>query len=155
MKFETKIVETKSTQEIADLLVSVELHGLSQIVLSLQAEGVILQSLQLWTLFCLSFALPKQLPVVPIKTDEDGCIRMEWGLAHGEFFGDPDNDIWGEKPGVLSLSFFPSGLIHSCITADQTSRSPTITMDNLMPLEKTANIIMMVYARIQHKRGEK
>ena len=60
-----------------------------------ESPGIILQSLQSWIWFLISYAEPARLPYAMIDADHDGCIELEWRLSAESDGSDPDDAYWG------------------------------------------------------------
>ena len=75
-----------------------------------ESPGIILQSLQSWAWFLISYAEPTSLPYTMIDADHDGCIELEWRLSPDADENDPDDAYWGNGHGIAVLRFYPSYL---------------------------------------------
>ena len=118
--------EVFGTTSHADVLTTLSKHNLDYMVqeyfeyLNERAEelepdespGIILQSLQSWVWFTLSYAIPKEIPCVKIRADFVGCAKLLWRLSEYSIPNDPDNEYYGNGRGILSLRFYPSRLNH-------------------------------------------
>lgn len=75
-----------------------------------ESPGIIFQSLQSWAWFLIDYALPEMLPVVKIRADFFGCVELTWRLSPEQIDYDSDNCHYGERKGIIVLTFYPSSL---------------------------------------------
>ena len=113
-----------------------------------ESPGIILQSLQSWAWFLISYAAPKKLPFAKVKADFDGCIELVWRLSTEPIQDDPDNEHWGNGRGIAVLKFFPSYLNSlSILSGPYATRKLRLAFDGCLSHVKTQQAIDMFAER--------
>ena len=119
-----------------------------------ESPGIILQSLQSWAWFLVSYAVPKKLPFARVKADFDGCIELIWRLSTEPIVDDPDNEYWGNGRGIVVLRFYPSFLNSlSILSGPYASEKLRLSIDGCLSHEKTRQIMDVFAERFQNEGG--
>lgn len=114
-----------------------------------ESPGIILQSLQSWAWFLVSYASPKKIPVAKLKADFDGCIELVWRLSSEPIQDDPDNEYWGNGRGIAVLKFFPSYLnSFSILSGPYASGKLRLAFEGSLSHVKTQRAIDMFAERL-------
>ena len=113
-----------------------------------ESSGIILQSLQSWVWFLISYAEPARLPYAMIDADHDGCIELEWRLSAESDASDPDDAYWGNGEGIAMLRFYPSYLNSlSILSGPYASGKRRLTFEGCLSHVKTQKAIDMFAER--------
>ena len=114
-----------------------------------ESPGVVLQSLQSWAWFLVSYAQPKKLPLARMKADFDGCIELIWRLSPERVSGDPDNGYWGNGRGIAILKFYPSYLNYlSILSGPYASEKRRLSVDGFLSHTKTQQVLNVFAERL-------
>ena len=107
-----------------------------------ESPGIILQSLQSWAWFAVSYAEPKNLPCAKFRADFDGCIELIWRLYTDPISNDADNEYWGNGRGIAVLRFYPSYLNSlSILSGPYASEKLRLSLESCLSHEKTQQTI--------------
>ena len=113
-----------------------------------ESPGIILQSLQSWAWFLISYAGPTSLPYAMIDADHDGCVELEWRLSPVADENDPDDAYWGNGHGIAVLRFYPSYLNSlSILSGPYASGKRRLTFEGCLSHVKTQKAIDMFAER--------
>lgn len=119
-----------------------------------ESPGIILQSLQSWIWFLISYAEPARLPYAMIAADHDGCIELEWRLSAESDGSDPDDAYWGNGEGIAVLRFYPSYLNSlSILSGPYASGKRRLTFEGCLSHVKTQKAIDMFAERFMDEDG--
>ena len=119
-----------------------------------ESPGIILQSLQSWAWFLISFAEPRKLPYAGMKADYDGCVELVWRLSEESTLYDPDDEYWGNGRGIAVLKFYPSYLNSlSILSGPYASEKRRLSFEGQLSHLKTQQVIDIFAERFLDGRG--
>ena len=107
-----------------------------------ESPGIVLQSLQSWAFFLISFAEPNNLPYSKITADDVGCIDLIWEISPNPIPFDMDNEYYGNGEGIAMLKFYPSYLNHlTILSGGYGCERLRISLDGTLSYMKTQEIL--------------
>ena len=155
-----KLFATESHDEVLEILTQNDLERFVadyQVYLEQRQEtrdederpGIILQSLQSWAWFLISYAAPMGLPYTMVDADIDGCIELEWRLSDEPIEDDPDNEYWGNGEGIALLRFYPSHMnALSILSGPYACERRRLAFESCMSHTKTRQILDLFAERL-------
>lgn len=114
-----------------------------------ERPGIVLQSLQSWAFFLISFSEPNNLPYAKITADDVGCIDLIWEISPNPIPFDMDNEYYGNGEGIAMLKFYPSYLNHLTILSGAYGcEKLRISLDGTLSYMKTQEILVTFRDRL-------